>query len=301
MKTLEPITRIALKNLLFATDFSACSNAALPYALAIAHQYNAKLFAVHVLTPGSYLLFASPENWPAVLEAEEEKHQINTARLEEKLRGVAHQVLSPAGDVSDVIFRLVREHAIDMLVLGTHGREGMKKLLMGSVGEKIFRQSSVPVMIIGPNVPVRTSVAELNRLVFATDFSDESLVALPHALSLAQEHQAHLSILHVLQEPCPGTSVDFEPDTRFALRRMKELVPPESSLYLAPHYAVEFGDVTEQITKHASENGADLIILGIRQARAGMGSVTHFTNTTAQQIVAHATCPVLTVRGCVAG
>lgn len=297
MKTLEPITPIALKNLLFATDFSSCSNAALPYALAIAHQYNAKLYAAHILTPSSYLLFASPESWPTVLESEEQKHQLNTARLEEKLRGVPHQVLSPAGDISDVIFRLVREHAIDMLILGTHGREGVKKLLMGSVAEKIFRQASIPVMIVGPNVPVRSSVAELNRLVFATDFRDESLAAFPHSLSLAQEHQAHLSILHVLAKPNAGTTVDFDPDTCFALRRMKELVPPESSLYLAPHYAVEFGGVPEQIVKFTSENGADLIILGVRPPLRSVGGLTHFTNTTAQQIVAHANCPVLTIRG----
>ena len=296
MKTLEPIAQIALKRLLFATDFSACSNTALPYALAMAHLYNAKLYAAHVLTPSSYLLFASPESWPAILEAEEQKQQLNAARLEEHLQGLPHQVLSPVGDIADVIFRLVHEHEIDMLILGTHGRKGIQKLLMGSVAEKIFRQASVPVLIVGPNVPVRTSVTRLNRIVFATDFSEESLSAFPHALSLAQEHKAHLSILHVLGQSNAGT-VDFEPDNCFALRRMKELVPPESSLYLAPHYAVEFGNAPEQIVKFASENGTNLIILGVRAPQKSVESITHFSNTTAQQIVAHANCPVLTVRG----
>jgi nucleotide-binding universal stress UspA family protein len=296
MKTLEPIAQIALKRLLFATDFSACSNTALPYALAMAHLYNAKLYAAHVLTPSSYLLFASPESWPAILEAEEQKQQLNAARLEEHLQGLPHQVLSPVGDIADVIFRLVHEHEIDMLILGTHGRKGIQKLLMGSVAEKIFRQASVPVLIVGPNVPVRTSVTRLNRIVFATDFSEESLSAFPHALSLAQEHKAHLSILHVLGQSNAGT-VDFEPDNCFALRQMKELVPPESSLYLAPHYAVEFGNAPEQIVKFASENGTNLIILGVRAPQKSVESITHFSNTTAQQIVAHANCPVLTVRG----
>jgi nucleotide-binding universal stress UspA family protein len=296
MKTLELVAPVAVKNVLYATDFSAYSNAALPYALAIAHQHKAKLYAVHVLTPDSYLLFASPESWPAILESEEQKQHLNAERLEAQLRGVPHQVLSPAGDISDVLFRLVREHEIDMLVLGTHGREGVQKLLMGSVAEKIFRQASVPVLTVGPHVPAQNSVAELNRILFATDFSDESLAALPHAISLAHEHQAHLSVLHVLTQPKAGT-VDLDSNTSFILRRMRELVPSESGLWFAPHYVVEFGNVAEQIIKSASEHDSDLIVLGVRSPQGSVGNVTHFAHTTAQQIVAHADCPVVTVRG----
>jgi nucleotide-binding universal stress UspA family protein len=293
MKTLETETHVTVKNVLFATDFSKYSNAALPYALAVAHQYGSMLFATHVLSEESYL-FTVPEGWASVREHEQ---RIDANRLEAQLRGVPHQILSTVGDITDVIFRLIHDHDIDLLVLGTHGRSGFPKLLMGSVAEKIFRQSPVPVLTVGPHV-VRgeKSVAEFNRIVFATDFSDESLAALPYAFSLAQEHQAHLSLLHVVGKSTSGT-VDMDAEAEFAVRRLQEIAPPDPDVWFQPEYFVEFGNVEEQIRIFASKHGADLIVLGVRPNTGNMTAVTHLSNTMTHRIVAYATCPVLTVRG----
>jgi nucleotide-binding universal stress UspA family protein len=141
MKVLEKSSEIKLNNVLFATDFSRYSDAALPFAFAIAHQYGVKLFATHVLAPDSYLL-AVPEGWDSVSEKHKE---MDSQRLEEQLRGLPHQILNPVGDISDTIFQIVRDNDIDLLVLGTHGRSGLPKLLLGSVAEKLFRQSPIPV------------------------------------------------------------------------------------------------------------------------------------------------------------
>ncbi len=296
MTTLELVAPAVIKNILYATDFSPYSNAALPLALAMTHQHKAKLYAVHVLTPDSYLLFASPESWPAILESGEPELQRNAERLEAQLRGVPHQVLRLTGDISEVIFRVVRENQIDMMVLGTHGRTGVRRMLMGSAAEKIFRQSFIPVLTVGPNVSPQKTVAEVNRVLFATDFSPESLAALPHAISIAHEHHARLAVLHVLVEP--GTEA-YNPETKtgVALRRLKELVPAELGLLFEPEFAVGFGDPSEVILRFASERSSDLIVLGIRPPRASGTSLTHFANTTVQKIVSHAHCPVVTVRG----
>lgn len=296
MKTLEVAKRITLSKVLFATDFSEYSNAALPYALAIAHQYGAKLYAAHVVSPDSYL-FATPDSFPAFLDLAEDQEKANVMRLEEHLRGVPHQVLSQVGDISDVLFRLVQDHGIDLLVLGTHGRSGLPKLLMGSVAEKIFRQASCPVLIVGPHVPrEQKSVAEFNRILFATDFSDESLAAASYALSLAQEHQARLTFLHILEQPHAGT-VDCQSNADFIIRRMQELVPQDSDLWFRPEYAVEFGPMEDRVVKFASIQGTDLIVLGVRAPQGNLSTVTHLAHSRAQHIVAHATCPVFTVRG----
>ena len=296
MKTLETATQAAVSNVLFATDFSSNSNAALPYTLAVARQYGVRLYAAHVLSTEAYLL-ATPETWPALAEQHQKQEQIDVARLEAHLRGVPHEVLAPAGDISDVLFRVIHDHNIDLLVLGTHGRTGLPKLLMGSVAEKIFRQCPCPVLTVGPQVPRRAdAVAEFNRILFATDFTDESVAALPYAISMAQEHQAHLSLLHVLREPEAGT-VNLDSDTAFLMRQMKKLVPPSPDFSFQPEYFVEFGSAPEQILAFASRQEADLILLGIRPAVDGLGTSTHFSHTMAQQIVTHATCPVITVRG----
>jgi nucleotide-binding universal stress UspA family protein len=303
MKTLERSNAVTLEargvelnKILFATDFSSYSNAALPYALGVAHKYAAKLYAVHVVSTDAYM-FTTPETWPAVVEYQEEQQHIATARLEESLRGTPHKVVTAVGDIADVIFRLVRDQEIDLLVLGTHGRSGLPKLVIGSVAEKIFRQASCPVLTVGPHVRnEQKSVADFDRIVFATDFSEESLAAAPYAISLARENRCHLSLLHVLESP-QGGAIDLESGGDFVIRRMQELIPRESDLWFRTDYAVEFGFPQEQIVKFAHAHGADLIVLGIRAPQGPLTTLTHLAHSRAQHIVAHATCPVLTVRG----
>ncbi|MGB8011678.1 MAG: universal stress protein [Terriglobales bacterium] len=305
MKTVEAGKRIAINNVLFATDFSAHSNAALPYALAITHQFGAKLFGAHVLSSDDYL-YAAPEAWPAHIQAEEQLQQEALARLEEQLRGVPHQALSGVGDVWDVLSRLIAEHDIDLLVVGTHGRTGARKLLMGSVAEKIFRQASCPVLTVGPNVVrPQSSVAEFNQILFATDFGAESRAAAAYAVALAHEHQARLSLLHVIARPDAGqphagklaAAAAGESTADSAMHRLQELIPPDTELWCHPQYFVQSGPAAEQILQFAPAHGADLMILGVHPARAVLSAVTHLAHSTAQHIVARAACPVLTVRG----
>ncbi len=302
MKTLEAGKRVALKNVLFATDFSPHSDVALPYALAIARQYGATVFGAHVVPSEDYL-FTSPESWPAHIQQEEQLLQEVTARLEQQLRGVQHEVLCGVGDVWHVLSRLIVEHDIDLIVVGTHGRTGARKLLMGSVAEKIFRQATCPVLIVGPNVPgIKNGGRQYQRILFATDFSKESLAALPYAVSLAEEGQSQLALLHVVEQPS-ASILDLEGVTASLVRRLKELAPPEAESWCHVEFLVEFGHLrqfappAEQILEIARERAADLIVLGVRPAHGAVSTVTHLAHTTAQHIVAHAACPVLTIRG----
>ena len=91
---------------------------------------------------------------------------------------------------------------VDLIVLGTHGRTGAEKLLLGSVAEEIFRRSPVPVLTIGPGVRSSThNAGRFRRVLFATDLSPESLAAAPYAITLAQENQARLALLLVMRKP----------------------------------------------------------------------------------------------------
>ena len=296
MNTIETGKRIALKNILFATDFSPCSNAALPYAMAIAHQYGARLHGVHVLPSDDYL-FVAPEAWPAHVEQDQQLQEEAIERLEEQLRGVPHQASTGTGSVWDVLSRLVREHHIDLIVVGSHGRTGARKLLMGSVAEKIFRLASCPVLTVGPNVVDQNkSVAEFNQILLATDFGEESLAAASYAISIAHEHQARLSLLHVLQRSLPGVEPS-DATSELAFHQLEDLVPMGMGLCCHPDYFVQFGDPAERILRFGSAHGVDLIVMGLHPKHTAITAVTHLAHTTAQNIVAHANCPVLTVRG----
>ncbi|MGA7663103.1 MAG: universal stress protein [Candidatus Sulfotelmatobacter sp.] len=298
MKTLAVGKRIALKNILFATDFSPYSNAALPYALAISRQYGAKLYGAHVLAPEDYLFYTS-ETWPAYLEQQQQLQKQAIAQLDEQLQGVPHQVLSGGGDVWDVLSDFIGEHDIDLLVVGTHGRTGARKFLMGSIAERIFRQAACPVLTVGPNVFSQPKgEIQFERILFATDFSEESFAALPYAISLAEEDQAQLALLHVVEHPAAGIP-DSETVRSSLRRRLQELVPPETDLWCQVECLVEFGrqfaTADERILDVARNRLADLIVLGVRPRHGA--TVTHLAHTTAQRVVAQAACPVLTVRG----
>ena len=293
MKVLETSRRITIGNILFATDFSPCSNAALPYALAIAHQYGARIFGAHVLSSEDYL-YVSPEIWPSHLQQEERIQEDVLGRIAAQLHGVPHQALTGVGNVWTVLNRLVSHHDIDLIVAGSHGRTGARKFLMGSVAEKIFRQSPCPALTVGPKVVgVEKRVAELNHILLATDFGESSPAAASYAVSLAQEHQARLSLLHVLQTPGAATS-DPASDSRMC--RLQELVPPEIDLLSPPDYFIQSGLPVERILQFSSTRGVDLIVMGLHPHEA-VSAVTHMAHTTAQRIVACAACPVLTVRG----
>ncbi len=295
MKTLGVGRRIAINNILFATDFSPHSDAALPYALAIAHQFGARLFGAHVLSSNDFP-YPSAEAWPVHLQQEEELQEQVVTRLEKQLRGVPHQALSGIGNVGAVLRRLVREHDIDLIVVGSHGRTGARKLLMGSIAEKIFRQASCPVLAVGPKVvDQKRSVAELNDILFATDFGEGSAATASYAVSLAHEHQARLSLLHVIERPHPG-ALSSEPASDLLFHRLQELVPPDTDLVSHPGYIIQSGLPGERIVQFSIAHEIDLIVVGVHPHEA-VSAVTHLAHTTAQHIVTHAACPVLTVRG----
>jgi nucleotide-binding universal stress UspA family protein len=300
MTTLEAGKRITLNNILFATDFSTYSNAALPYALAIARQYGAKIYGVHVIASSDYL-FTAPELWPAHLQEEKQLEDSVKARLDEQLRGVRHETLVGVGDVWNTLSRLVSKHDIDLLVVGTHGRTGAQKLLMGSIAETIFRQAYCPVLSIGPNVSCKPNgEIQFHNILLTTDFGEESLASLRYAFSLAEEAQSTLTLLHVIEQPAAGV-IDLEAVTACVMGRLKELVPPEAEAWCRVQCLVEFGQQfalpAQRILEIARDKAADLIVLGMHPTSRAMSMVTHLAQTTAQHVVAHATCPVLTVRG----
>ncbi|MGD0790735.1 MAG: universal stress protein [Terriglobales bacterium] len=300
MHTVEAGKRIALNNILFATDFSPCSNAALPYALSVARRYGATVHAAHVMPDEADLLFMSPESWPAVLEEEDKRIQGYIDQLEKQFQGLPHDVLTSRGQVADVLAQIIEEREINLLVLGTHGRSGVRKLFLGSVAEEIFRRATCPVLSVGPHVPCKPDgEIQFQHIVFATDFSEDSLAALPYAVSLAEEDQAQLALLHVVEQPAAGIA-DLEEVKASLMRRLKELVPPEAELWCHAGCLLEFGrpfaPPAERILEVAGDQAADLIVLGARPVHGKLGLGTHLASTTAQ-LLTQAACPVLTVRG----
>ena len=292
MGTQLPSARVSLENVLFATDFSKHSNEALPFVISIARKYGSTIFAAHVHS------FAPLGGLPPTVElqalAAQAMKEARTSMegLDVPLGGIPHEFLVRRGDIWDELSSIVETKGIDLIVVGTHGRAGASKLLMGSVAERIFRQAPCPVLTVGPNVSAEPgSIADIHTILYPTDFSTESMAAFPYAVSLAQEDQARLYLMHVLPEPADESQ-------EASLRsRLRALVPPEAKLWCEPKVFVESGDPAEVILELAEELAVDLIVLGTKHVSRFAGTRTHLGMATAYKIVRQAICPVLSVRG----
>jgi nucleotide-binding universal stress UspA family protein len=289
-------TRISLKNILFATDFSPAAEAALPYAIGLARQYGAKVHGLHVRFPATYPI-VGPEALPVVLQAAEEQARFEAQQLHEMLASVPHEVTVVEGELWPALSEIVNQQKTDLIVMGTHGRTGVSRALLGSAAEETFRKAAVPVLTVGPHVSPNTERRlAMRQILFATDFSPASLAALPFAVSVAQEHQSNLTLLHVTGRTQVGELVHAGQYVESTLRRLHALIPAEAELWCEPKCRVEEGPEAEKILEVAVAVGADLIVLGVRAPQGGGGATTHLLGSIAHHVVANAQCPVLTVR-----
>jgi nucleotide-binding universal stress UspA family protein len=294
MQAVQARTRIAVKNILFATDFSPAANAAAPIAIGIARRYGAKVYGVHVNRFDDYTA-AAPNAWAAMAEAAEKETKEDAGRLNEQLQGIEHEVVIGDGNIWEVMSNLIEQKEIDLIVLGTRGRTGLGKVILGSIAEQILRQSPCPVLTVGPHVnPWSDEYVKMREIVYATDLATNTPVAAPYAISLAQENQAHLVLLHVIEDPKPGDLVESPEGVNLKARKLQQLVTEQAGLWCEPTYVVEQGPAAEKILDVAKRRHTDLIVLGARPAK---GLATHLNTGTVHKVVSHATCPVLTVRG----
>jgi len=307
METIALKQSVTFKNILLATDFSEVSKKAVPYAVAIASRYASKIYFAHVLPPKARTPIPI-EPLPAELDRERVSAEVEMEIfLQNALVNVPHNVLLENGPIWDALSDLIQRDEIDLLVLGTHGRGGLKKVILGSVAEELFRLAPCPVLTVGPAVPAEPAGAkEFRRILFATDFGPASLHALQYAISLATESSARLILLHVVAPVpvvevgpywYPGTDLVEQQKTakeRY-IGRLEDLIRPDANLPSKPEFLVDFDFAPDAIVRTAVVSDADLIVMGVNQAASARASA-HMPWATAHEVVCHAKCPVLTVR-----
>ncbi len=296
MKIPEKTFMVAVRSILFATDFSDAAKRAQSYATGLANRFGAKLFVVHANEPPNYGL--RPETWRAANEASAAEMRNLGGSLTAAFPGLQHQFCLSEGTAWQAVESVMEEHKIDLIVLGTRGRTGFGKLLLGSQAEEILRRAQCPVLTVGPNAQLMTGKEnELNEVLYATDFSPESRTAATYAVSMALKLQAHLNLLHVIEGPKVGELVRAEEVTMSSERLLHSLVPDQAQFWREPRFFVERGDSAEKILEVAARVHAGLIVLGVRKPSGVPGAATHLGIGVAHKVVSAATCTVLTVRG----
>jgi nucleotide-binding universal stress UspA family protein len=286
--------KIALPEIICATDFSAHSVSVLANAAAIARRYRSKLYVAHII-PTDVYRSVPPE---VMAEALSQTRGYVRNAMENQLAlecfgSVPTEAVIREGSVTTELLKLIDELKAALLVIGTRGHHGLERLLEGSVAEEAFRQAPCPVLIVPPAAGEQPRIP-IHTVLFPTSFSQNSLRAAPYAFSLARRHRARLILLHVLPESPGAAEADLVQLRAAGEERLRALLPAKGGPTLEPYFYVEFGPVAERIVRVAVENHADLIVLGI--ATTGLAA-THLAEGEAYKVVGAATCPVLTIRG----
>jgi nucleotide-binding universal stress UspA family protein len=285
------------RNILYLTDFSPCSDAALTWAVSVAKANGAKVYTLHVAIPDA-LAFLAPGSPGAVMDMHEEWARGQMERIESQLAEVEHETLIERGsDLWKVVESKLQQFKTDLVVLGTHGRTGLRKVLMGSAAERVLRHSPVPVMTVGPAAhDGRTHDGKFHKLLLATDFAEGSAETASYAISFAERNRSDLTLVHVCKtNKRSSREKTKELSIAEALYQLQEMVPGRDAIQIRPDALVECGDPGDRILDVAKRCGADLIVMGIHNSHR-VFAATHLEISTAHEVVAHSICPVLTVR-----
>jgi len=286
---------LELHNIVFATDFSPAAVAAFPFAAHLAQEFRAKLHAVHAKAPESYALPAT-EIWPIVNEQLEKESSDLKRALRDDYPALNSDVVIIEGGVIDVVETVAEARHADLIILGTSGRRGIGKFILGSVAEEILRRATCPVLTVGPHAAaVLPHEKMFYKILYATDFSDGAPAAVTFAVGFAQEQQARLTLLHVIDRPHTGDLVRPHELETAALDHLATFVAGDHGLLFEPKTVVVHGVPADKILEVAQKERADLIVLGLRRAK-GYLRATHLPNAVAHRVISQATCPVLTVR-----
>ncbi len=286
--------KISVRHILFATDFSATAHNALTYARAFAKHFGSDVALLHVLPPAAYAL-TPPE---AIGQTFDEMYKAADAELEAaalEFIAIPNTAFLQEGRVWQAVNALAKEKESDLIVLGSHGRSGVGKLVMGSVAEEVFRRASQPVLVVGPRARAEDGAEiKLRNILFATDLESNSDAAIRYSLSLAQEFQAHITLLHVIADKEHEHLPDHNRIVSSLFHQLFEKIPRDAEMWCEPEIVVQCGDPAERILGVADERPADLIVLGLH-ATTHPQRAAHTPGTTVARVIREAACPVLTV------
>ncbi len=288
---------LPLKTIIFATDFSACSEKAGKYASLLAGKFDAELLAAH-----AFVL-----SYPA-MEVEAEDGRINKSEQRRDLEnalaqaakhhgnGAKHAVpVLLEGDPREEIPRLAQENAPSLIVLGTHGRGRVDRGIVGSVAERILRATGGPALTVGPQVPAcKPDCPPFRRILCATGLYRASTRGVPLAIAMADAFDASLDVLHVVRPEDRADSRRFNEIHKEFQTTLETIAPQRAEAMCNPKGIVEVGSAHVRILEHLSEFKNDLLVLSIRKS-SHLWLESRVSG--AFQIIANAPCPVLTITG----
>ena len=283
---------LLLKKILVATDLCPISTTALRHALGIARRCHSKLSLLHVIDAGIYCM--TPDGLPAAVACAEREVEQLAKQLEGEgaLHGVTMDITITVGSVWPTISDAIVEQSPGLFVLGTHGRSGLGKFVLGSVAQSAFQEAPCPVLTVGPRLAKSKSFgAEAKHFLVPTDLSPESTNALRYGISLARAFDGDVLLLHVLK-PRNGENGERKDPVESVKNRLNEFLNEHPDAAAMVSSRVEFGNAARLIVNVAEQTRADVIVMGVRAWSTGGPPMWQ----TAYDVLIQARCPVLSMK-----
>jgi nucleotide-binding universal stress UspA family protein len=303
------VTTATVRQILCASDLSPASEPAWVTAQRLGRLFGAEVLLLHVIPPVPIPMegYFPPRLYQELVTGARREAEASLAAVVAGVAGpspkVRSQVLegSPAARIVDV----AAEEGADLIVVGTHGRTGLDRVLLGSVADRVLRTAKCPVVTVGALPAGTTPAAGLGRILYATDFSPAARAAWPWVLALAGASGAAVDLLHVAAQPVPDRHLSPETLGQMATL-LKEQAQAEAERFLQDAgrtwpgrlarervtVLIGHGVMGEQVSRSAQQRRADLIVMG---TQGWSGLLRWMLGSVAQHVIQTAPCPVLTV------
>lgn len=289
--------------ILVPTDFSETAQTALDTAAGLAAWYKSALDIVSVVDATAYAYAGYPFATLADELNESAETSLSNLKLPKEAKGLKVSRFVLSGTPPAEILAHAKRSSADLIVIGTHGRGAVARLLLGSVADKVLHQAECPVLVTKPSAgkvkhPKKKSRA-FTRILFPTDFSETANLALKRAIAITEDFDAELYVLHIVDDSIITTHVQKEREIilkelrNHALEQMKQSLPPELLQNFETTGAVKRGEPGKAIASYAETHGCDLIVMG---SHGRTGLIRVLLGSVADKVVRLAKCPVLVER-----
>lgn len=294
--------RMQFRSIICATDFSEHSNQTIPYGVAIAREFDARIYVCHVIDLSAVTIYGEfqidPVGQQGRIQQEAEAQLSKMPGLQEVEWAPLIRVGQPAAEIA----RLVEEKGADLVIASTRGHSGLKRLILGSVTQRLMRTLSCPLLAVhGAEegfIGKDAGGIRLKKILVGSDFSTDSVLALRYGLSLAQEFESELHLIHVMEPPVypefrtPAEQTQDMVRTDVFKEKLDGLVPEDARNWCSLKTAVLQGQPYEELVAYSVTQGMDMVVLGVR----GYGLVKSLLmGSTTDRVVRRSPCPVLTV------
>jgi nucleotide-binding universal stress UspA family protein len=295
---------LQIRTILVPTDYSDYAEHALAHAAYLADRYGADLHVLHVRVPNAPLMEGLTGLRVTPEEVCEQLHIPHETCTQSHGRGEVVEVEVAMPSAVEGILDYAAEHAADLVVMGSRGRTGLRRLVEGSVAERVVRRAACPVLTVGSEAEVARPA---RRVLVPTDFSEFAREAVAVGAEAAAAYGAELHVLHVARpsvmppvvpssyagEPASAPVTEHSPDIERSREALARMAQDAAAAGVPTHAEVRVGDPVPTILDYAGEAEAGLLVLA-SHGRTGLRRL--LLGSVAERVVREAPCPTLVVK-----